>query len=283
MRRDPEYGPCFDLVEIDGLVSFHVHIIRGGVLQSRLDVVHGEHGGASEHPGLFVLFHRLYAGEEKIRAMGVDGGKRHARGVHHAGSRGQPRAGRGRPRGGAPCAPSALVVPRSLEGNAQIAFEVGVDVHDGGMDLHQFHGLVQILDDFFVVRHAIGSIAHQHGIDARVGHDAYGSDLYRALRCRGRGALFFPSQCRKPCSSKLLHGGRLLGHMRAGSTCAAHHHGAEYGGDPRYGDGLVHAAHGDIVGPGVLERKNAHDDLLGLVGFVGCCCGPYPVQVFRGT
>ena len=151
------------------------------------------------------------------------------------------------------------------------------------MDFHKLHGLVQILDDLGVVGHAVGCVAHENGVDARVGHDAdaAGADG-RGRGFRLRHGAFHVAEGGQPLAAELFHGGLFLRDARAGNG-RTHDHGPEYGGNAGDGDGLVHAAHGHVFGPGVLERKDPHDDLFRLRGFKGGHGAAYLIEVFRGA
>ena len=250
--------------------------------QRGLNVVHGEHGGTSEDARLVVFFQRLDAGKKEIAAVRIDGGERHAGAVHDTGGRHAGTACGGAGTGASAAPAVAAASARTLKGDAEFTLEVGVDVHDGGMDFHKFHGLVEILYDLCIIGHTVGRVADEHGVDAGIGNDADAAGVYRrgGRLSLGRSIVFHAAQSGKSLAAEFFHRDSFLRDARAGHG-RTHDHGPQNGCDAGHGHGFVHAADGDVLGPGVLERKDPHDDLLRLRGLEGSHGAADLIQVFR--
>ena len=170
VRGHAQNRPGLDLEEIDGLIAFDLNIIGAGILQRGLHVVHGQHRGTPEHPRLAFGLKSLHPGEEVVGTVRVDGGKVHPRAGRLAHRR-QGREAVAVTRELAAHAPALVTPVRALIGHPEIALEIGVDIHDGGMDFHQFHGLVEIADHLGIIGHPVFGVVDEHGVDAGIGHD----------------------------------------------------------------------------------------------------------------
>ena len=168
--RHLQDGPGVDLEQVGRLVARYGNVVGAGIFQRGLHVVHGQHGRLAQHAGLTVFFQSGDAGQEIVRAVGIQGGIGKAPGTGSPG-RGEDAAGRSAPGTAAAC-PVLAVSTGTRPVDAEITGEIAVDIHDGRMDLHKLHRLVQIGDDLGIIAHAVFGIGHHNGIDPGVSDDA---------------------------------------------------------------------------------------------------------------
>ena len=275
VRGHAQDRPRLDLEQVHRLIAFHLDVIGAGVFQRGLHIVHCQHRRPPEHPGFAFRLQRLDAGKEEVRAVRIDGGQVHARSGRgaHRGQRRKFVSGAGKLASGAPALVPAV---RALIRNAEISFEVGIDVHDGGMDFHEFHRPVEIRDNLGVVRHPVFGIIDQHRIDARIGHNVHLRGILRsglsALLRGGGGGIGshgrHPSLRDEPGAGQLVHGGGVLRHPGRGIGRTGDHgpEDARHSGD---GHRFVHAVDGHVFRPRIFERKDLHHEIGDLRLFKG--------------
>ena len=272
VRRHAQDRTRLHAVEIHRLLSAKRNVVGRGVLEHRLHVVDGEDRRTAEHARGVFRFERVDARHEVVRPVRVDRGEERP-------ARGEVRrdAGRVASHGRVFRAerPSALPVAAALaaEVDAELAACVRVDVDDRRVNFHEFDGFVETPDHLFVIRHAVGEVGDEHGVDARIRDDAH-RPLSDGRRVDGPGlriALLLPRESLGAETRHAFRTGRPVGAARDGR--AAHglseHHAAQDRRDPGYRDGAVHAREFDVVGPGVADREDPHFDLLGLHGKIG--------------
>lgn len=139
--RHLQDGPGVDLEQVGRFVARYGNVVGAGIFQRGLHVVHGQHGRLAQHAGLTVFFQSGDAGQEVVRAVGIQGGIGKAPGTGSPG-RGEDAAGRSAPGTAAAC-PVLAVSTGTRPVDAEITGEIAVDIHDGRMDLHKLHRLVQ--------------------------------------------------------------------------------------------------------------------------------------------
>ena len=210
-------GPGVDLEQVGRFVARYGNVVGAGIFQRGLHVVHGQHGRLAQHAGLTVFFQSGDAGQKIVRTVRIQGGIGKPPCTGSPG-RGKDAASRGAPGAAAAC-PVLAVRAGTGPVDAEITGEVAVDIHDGRMDLHQLHGLVQVGYDLGIIAHAVFRIGHHNGIDPGVSDDAGPGGrpglILPALRCcrRGLGRIRRGIHGDQPLAPQTSLGRRLHRHL----------------------------------------------------------------------
>lgn len=157
------------------------------------------------------------------------------------------------------------------------------------MNFNELHGLVEVGNHLFVIRHPARGVGNQHRVDARVSDDAdapRGNGAVGACRLLGGTALIAPDALlREPLAPKTRHGRHDARVARNGFAPdrLAEHDAPQDRSDPGDRHGLIHVFERDVVGPGVFERKDPHLHLFGHHGLVSGGRSPDLIDVGRGA